>query len=61
MDQPHNQRPHNLIHANLAEVAIEPAERSLRSIVRMSFGIVPMWVRMDVIAVSVRMRMAGSR
>ena len=61
MDQPNHERPQNLIHADLAKVAIEPAERSLPSSMRMSFGIVPMRVRVDVVAVSVRMRMAGPR
>ena len=57
--QPHNQRPHHLVQPNLPEMAIEPPERSLRGCVGMSFGIVPVRVSMSVIAVTVRMRMAG--
>ena len=59
--QSNDERPRNLIHTHLAKMAIEPTERRLRRTVRMSFGIMPVRMSMDVIAVTVRMRMGGSR
>src|SRR4029077_3078378 len=61
VDKPHHKRPHNLIETELAELAVEPVQRVLRWQMRMSFGFVPVGMRVNVISVAVRMRMARSR
>jgi hypothetical protein len=57
VDESYDERPHGLIEAEAAEMAVEPTERRLRRRVRMRFGVVLVRMSVNVIAVAVRVRM----
>ena len=51
MNEADNKRAHDVVQAEAAEVAVEPAERCVPRIVRMEFGIMRMSLDVDVVAV----------
>jgi len=57
VDEPHDERPHALIESNLAEMSIEPAQWRLLRRVRVSFGFMFVRMSMNVVAVTMRVRM----
>jgi hypothetical protein len=60
VDEANKKRAHDVVQAEAAEVAVEPAERGVRRIVRMNFVIMSVRVGMNVIAVSVRVGMVDA-
>jgi hypothetical protein len=61
MDKSHDERPHDLIETEPAEMAIEPAQRCLLWCVWMSFGVVLVRMSMNVISMAMWVRMSEPR
>lgn len=61
VDESYDERPHGLIETNLAEMSIEPAQWRLLRRVRVGFGFMLVRMSMNVIAVTMRVRMGRRR